>query len=1114
MRKKKKGLVALLLSLLLAILLLPTTGLTVEAAAKPKLAKKSSSIVIGGTSQIKVKNAPKGAKITYKSAKKSIATVSKKGKVKGIKSGTTKITVSVKKNSKTTKLTYKITMKKPKLSKSTLSLISGETVKLSVKNKPKKAKYTWTSSNSKVATVSKTGKVTAKSKGTATVKVKVKTAKKTYSLSSKVTVSSSSDKEQTYTVKFNSNGGSSVASQTVKKNVHITKPADPTRDGYVFKGWYTTASGGQKFNFNTAITGDMILYAHWTPVATDYYENNAELIKTIDAEKSDDVLAEKDVKSLLENKGFGENPISYDYSISGNRVDDTNIEDDSTDEHPMYQTLYMSRNGEVWAIYAINGSIFANPISFNLESDLKAQLLVSESETLTSYDDATNQFYVTKPHSSEVIVHKVSKIDSETLDRLTIQEICNLSGASFSEFTNEDDYNGESEIMFASDTSSGLTTTATTVGYSNDNPLIIVSLGDSYSSGEGIPKFYGQDLAWTEKVKNEDWLAHRSTKSWPSLLKVPGVDGTMADYRVPLGTTSDASIRWYFAAASGAETKHLQDSFHKEYHHSYGPFTEPLDGHKNLPPQLDVFDNIRGDVDYVTLSIGGNDVGFADVVTTCAVNCTYLHFGATSKLEDQLNDAWDNFYITRSNIRNAYENIKSAAGVQASIIVAGYPQLLEPNGKGFVINKKEAELVNNNVSRFNDEIESIVNGCRNSGMDIYFVDVEPEFSGHQAYSSSSYLNKIIFSKQSEDLDNTGFGSAYSVHPNEKGAQAYAKLVNAKIKEIENNKANQIRIVLTWGSSPDDLDSHLVGPNSEGDRFHVYYANESYKDEVDLDVDEIDGYGKETIMIRKLNKGIYTYAVHNYSDRYDSYSTSLSTSEAQVKVYCGTELINTYNVPNDKGGTLWTVFSYDSNSQRFSTINEMSYSSSSSVDVLQGTSYARSISSDEDTDIGIAKDLILSDIDANDKYSETGGKTTVVANQTAEVEATNKYSEEKVTDEKGSLKVTMNFSGDRSAMDLSDKEKVAITFTVTGKDYEATFTYADMENDEYTLTNLVPGEYTVEETNGNADGYIWLATYRVGDETPTFDKGTVKVEKDAAAEVHVTNNYTEVYEEED
>lgn len=265
MRKKPKRLVALLLSLLLVISMIPATGLTVEAAAKPKLAKKSVSIVVGGKAKIKVKNAPKKDKITYKSSKKNVATVSKKGMVKGIKSGTTKITVSIKKKSKTTKLTYKVTVKKPKLSMSKLSLVTGRTAKLSVKNKPKKAKYTWKSGNPRIATVNKTGKVTAKARGTAVIKAKVKTAKKTYSLSCKVTVKAkpNNPETQTCTVTFDSNGGSVVASQTVKKNDFAKQPAAPTRKGYSFDGWYTTARGGQKFDFSTKITRNMTLYAHW-----------------------------------------------------------------------------------------------------------------------------------------------------------------------------------------------------------------------------------------------------------------------------------------------------------------------------------------------------------------------------------------------------------------------------------------------------------------------------------------------------------------------------------------------------------------------------------------------------------------------------------------------------------------------------------------------------------------------------------------------------------------------------------------------------------------------------------------------------------------------------------
>ncbi len=70
----------------------------------------------------------------------------------------------------------------------------------------------------------------------------------------------------TYTVTFNSNGGSAVAAQTVNSGAKATKPADPTREGYTFGGWYTDEACTQAFNFDTAISANITLYAKWTAV--------------------------------------------------------------------------------------------------------------------------------------------------------------------------------------------------------------------------------------------------------------------------------------------------------------------------------------------------------------------------------------------------------------------------------------------------------------------------------------------------------------------------------------------------------------------------------------------------------------------------------------------------------------------------------------------------------------------------------------------------------------------------------------------------------------------------------------------------------------------------------
>lgn len=64
-----------------------------------------------------------------------------------------------------------------------------------------------------------------------------------------------------YTVRFDSNGGTSVANKPVKYGEKVAKPSDPTRTGYKFKYW---AYGGSEYNFDTKVTKDMTLRAVWT----------------------------------------------------------------------------------------------------------------------------------------------------------------------------------------------------------------------------------------------------------------------------------------------------------------------------------------------------------------------------------------------------------------------------------------------------------------------------------------------------------------------------------------------------------------------------------------------------------------------------------------------------------------------------------------------------------------------------------------------------------------------------------------------------------------------------------------------------------------------------------
>lgn len=72
-----------------------------------------------------------------------------------------------------------------------------------------------------------------------------------------------------YTVSFNTNGGSAVKAATVKANTKVTKPANPTKSGYKFTGWYLDKNCTEPWDFNTNIVRrNTTLYAGWEKVIT------------------------------------------------------------------------------------------------------------------------------------------------------------------------------------------------------------------------------------------------------------------------------------------------------------------------------------------------------------------------------------------------------------------------------------------------------------------------------------------------------------------------------------------------------------------------------------------------------------------------------------------------------------------------------------------------------------------------------------------------------------------------------------------------------------------------------------------------------------------------------
>lgn len=149
--------------------------------------------------------------------------------------------------------------------------------------------------------------------------------------------------------------------------------------------------------------------------ADEYYENNTELKKTISVRKSDTVSNEGDVYKLFNERGFDPDAVFYEYLIDGTYCGEQQISRYSSEEHPMYRCYYSSSDDSAWMITEANGELFAMYLS---EDVTAPRLIVSESDTVTSYDSTTNKYYVNVPDSAQAQIKKVKTIEVETLDRL------------------------------------------------------------------------------------------------------------------------------------------------------------------------------------------------------------------------------------------------------------------------------------------------------------------------------------------------------------------------------------------------------------------------------------------------------------------------------------------------------------------------------------------------------------------------------------------------------------------------------------------------------------------------------------------------------------------------
>ena len=144
-------------------------------------------------------------------------------------------------------------------------------------------------------------------------------------------------------------------------------------------------------------------------------------------------------------------------------------------------------------------------------------------------------------------------------------------------------------------------------------------------------------------------------------------------------------------------------------------------------------------------------------------------------------------------------------------------------------------------------------------------------------------------------------------------------------------SGELRLVLTWGLNPRDLDSHLWLP--EAVEYHIYFSRRGGLSPCPfavLDTDDTSSFGPETITVAQRVAGTYHYAVHQYAG-----SGDLTTSEAQVQVFDSTGLLATFSPPAAGEGRWWHVLSFDGSTGAITEVGTIGADPAPYPDTAQG-----------------------------------------------------------------------------------------------------------------------------------------------------------------------------------
>lgn len=316
----------------------------------------------------------------------------------------------------------------------------------------------------------------------------------------------------------------------------------------------------------------------------------------------------------------------------------------------------------------------------------------------------------------------------------------------------------------------------------------VVALGDSFSSGEGASSYDAwSDHGGISTAQAERNACHQSANAWIRKTTILGRANTIG----ALEAMGSSVLDFHFLACSGAETEHLLP-----FYTYSGPGDPPQNAEGQggnlrqygLVSQLDA-GYLDENTTLVTLTIGGNDMRFAQILASCI---TFGGFcgqtlegddeGMVAASEDRLENE------IPDSIATVLDQIKTRAP-NANIVLMGYPRLFDLGGGCIGIDSSNLGFLNGTSDGLRDVLDAAADDADSIGQRVLFVDPQPSFSGYTLCANPSAITGLLEPFSPGDLPwgvwpniQTPVAQS-SVHPSTLGTDLYSEALEDALDEI-------------------------------------------------------------------------------------------------------------------------------------------------------------------------------------------------------------------------------------------------------------------------------------------------------------------------------------------